>query len=283
MTRAIKLAMSMFALAVISACGVEQANPSDDDVAAVSQADTATSPDDSGSAPQWVTVGTAPAGSIIETLRGTKDLAGNCNFKINMTLAPGEPAVQGDQLRIDVANCVTEIAVTRGDLAVAAIPPAESATATDQGNPVGGSGGSTGDVVPLAYVESRGHLRTYWEDPVGLDVNGVKNTVDWKWNGVNCLSPGWGSYAYDWYSPSGWALKDNNWQNVYDCSRQTSSSYVHYRNGLFCLTIDTHTYYDRNTIRGRWDGYLLAEWNTWNSGGCTGLLSFHYNFRRDLN
>ena len=62
-----------------------------------------------------------------------------------------------------------------------------------------------------------------------------------------------------------------------------SSSYAHFRNGIFCLTIDTHTYYDRNNAYGKYNGYLVGQVTWRKSGGCTGLLSFHSRLVRTLN
>ncbi|MEG3627222.1 hypothetical protein [Streptomyces poriticola] len=67
----------------------------------------------SGSADAWVTVGTPPPGSTLQTVQGTRDRDGNCAFALSAVLAPGETAVRGDQVRVDPATCVTEVAVTR--------------------------------------------------------------------------------------------------------------------------------------------------------------------------
>jgi hypothetical protein len=60
------------------------------------------------------------------------------------------------------------------------------------------------------------------------------------------------------------------------CSQSESSSYVHFRNNIFCAFVDTHTYYDRNYVFGKPNGSLAWQWNTRKSGGCTSLLSFHH-------
>jgi hypothetical protein len=231
---------------------------------------------------QWVIVGKAPVGSTIEKVRGTKDEAGHCQFKFPMTLAPGEQGMRGDQVRIDPENCLTEIAVTRGKAATPSVPPAESSVSMNRGERPRGTGGELGNNA-TAFIQSRGYLRTFWEDPIFIDLNGVKNEVDWFWNNTGCLVPNLGGRTYDWFTPSGWNLLAENWQNVFNCSLQSSSSFAHFRNGIFCLGADSDTVYDRNTVRGSWDGFLYGESFTVFSGPCTVLASFHYDFQRTLN
>ena len=137
-------------------------------------------------------------------------------------------------------------------------------------------------ITPATTYHSAGYYKSYFEDPVGLDVNSVRNGTDWYWNYI-CVSNPYGSYAYGWYSPSGWRLRDNNWSNTYNCDRTHVTSYVHYSNGVFCATIDTHTYYNRNHVYGWYDGWLLGAVTWQKSGGCTYLLSFHAFLRRTLN
>jgi len=280
----------LLAFATISACAVTESDGAMDSDAANSRRGTHLeeraahiSSEQSESTEQWVTVGTAPAGSTIENVRGTKDEAGRCQFKILMALAPGEQGMTGDQVRIDPENCVTEVAVTRGKSATPSTSPAESSISANRGERPQGIGVELGDTNILAFIQSRGYLRTFWEDPIFIDLNGVKNEVDWFWDNASCLVPNLGGFAYDWFTPSGWNLLASNWQNVFNCSLQTSSSFAHFRNGIFCLGADSDTVYDRNTVHGSWDGTLYAEWFTVFSGPCTVLASFHYDFQRTLN
>ncbi len=94
-----------------------------------------------------------------------------------------------------------------------------------------------------------------------------------------------GTRDYGWYSTSGWGLKENNFFCRYENSQTQvrSSSYAHFKNGIFCAFIDTHTYYDRNNAYGKANGYLVGTVNAYKKGGCTGLLSFHTQLRRTLN
>ncbi|CAL9445154.1 hypothetical protein SUDANB58_02335 [Streptomyces sp. enrichment culture] len=235
--------------------------------------------------PAWVTVGTAPPGSTLETVQGTKGRDGSCAFAFALSLAPGEKAVRGDQVRVDPARCVTEVAVTRDAAASAATPAAPGASVeTKRARPTsrGTATRESRDEV-RAYTRSRGHLRTSWRDASGREAHAVRNDVDWNWNAQNCVTPNWGGYGYNWSTADGWKLRKDDWRNVYDCSRQSSSSAVHYGNdGVFCPDQATDAHYDRSTVHGTWDGRLEGEWKSWIAGGCADRLAFHHELRRSL-
>ena len=63
----------------------------------------------------------------------------------------------------------------------------------------------------------------------------------------------------------------------YTCARSVSSSYAKFRNGTFCLTVDTYNTYDRNNIWGQENGGFTWSYNVTKSGGCTALLSVHHS------
>ncbi|MEU0739067.1 hypothetical protein [Streptomyces sp. NPDC006134] len=235
--------------------------------------------------PAWVTVGTAPPGSTLETVRGTKNRDGSCAFTFALSLAPGEKAVRGDQVRVDPARCVTEVAVTRDAAASDKTPAASGASVRREQvrpTPQGTVTRETRDE-PRAYVRARGHLRTSWRDTSGREAHAVRNDVDWNWNAQNCVTPNWGGYGYNWSTGDGWELRADDWRNVYDCSRQTSSSAVRYgNNGVFCPGQATDAHYDRSTVHGTWDGRLEGEWKSWIAGGCADRLAFHHELRRSL-
>ncbi|MFF5255746.1 hypothetical protein ACFY4K_27395 [Streptomyces leeuwenhoekii] len=241
--------------------------------------------------PAWVTVGTAPPGSTLQTVQGTKDDGGGCAFDVRLSLAPGEKAVRADQIRIDPARCVTEMAVTR-DIATApatatATAPAGTAVESKRAAPTPAARESRearkAREGARAYVRSRGHYRTSWRDSAGREANAVRTDVDWSWNGQDCVLPGWGAYSYVWSTADGWQLGANDWRNVHDCDRQTSSSAVHYGNdGVFCPGADTDVYYDRTTVHGTREGRLESEGKSRVDGGCADRLAFHHELIRSL-
>lgn len=62
-----------------------------------------------------------------------------------------------------------------------------------------------GEALSAAAAVPRKHAwhRTFWEDPPGIDVNGVKVNVRWSYDG-RCTHDSSHWTDYDWFSPSGW-------------------------------------------------------------------------------
>jgi hypothetical protein len=216
-------------------------------------------------------------------VRGTRLAAGGCQYSGSASVAPGETAVEQDEIAEDPATCT--MTLVEGRPATVPAAPNPPGTSTKSGHaiaspaPVGAR-----SLARVSSTHSAGYSKTRFEDPVGIDVNSVKNAVDWVWNGSS-VSNGSCSYAYGWLSGDGWGLHENNFFCRYDGSplQLHSSSYVHYKNGIFCIGFDTDTYYNRNNAYGQRNGTLLGTWNTSKSGPCSGLLSVHNQVVRTLN
>jgi hypothetical protein len=162
----------------------------------------------------------------------------------------------------------------------------------DSGTPAGGSsvtGGSaarltsgaeaSGGAAALATTHSAGYYKSWFEDPVGLDLNRVTDTADWYWNGSR-VSNAHGSYTYWWFSTDGWRKNADNFSCTYasDMSYVTANSYVDYRH-----PIGTWCKYNRNDVRGHGNGNLTGSC-TWSKGGTgSSLLSFKAEIKRTLN
>ena len=222
------------------------------------------------------------AGAQEATLVGSVDVDGTCVIPVGSALPPQNTVASVDETAFNPDLCQSKVLISATDDAEDT-PDSAQKDEGDAAAEIGTSANGT-DAAILA-TRSAGYYKSYYEDPVQLDVNSVTNSTTWSWNGSSVLSsPGpVGGYHYGWFKGSGWSLKENNWQNTYTSNQTTSSSYVHYRNGTFCATIDTHTYYDRNNVHGRKDGWLLGNVNARKKGGCTSLLSFHTKLKRTKN
>jgi hypothetical protein len=223
--------------------------------------------------------------AVTATLKGERVAPGLCKYTSTLKLAPGEQAVQEDSIAIDDSSCT--MTVQRGTPAFVIDDAGAPGLSEKQGGAAATSAPTAQNsalAVAASAVHSAGYYKSYYEDPVGIDVNSVRNNVDWYWNGSYVYN-GYCSYNYGWYSPSGWGLKENDFFCRYENSQNQvrSSSHVHFKNGIFCAFIDTHTYYDRNNAYGKYNGYLTGTVNAYKQGGCTGLLSFHTLLRRTLN
>jgi hypothetical protein len=236
--------------------------------------------------------------AVTATVKGERVAPGTCKYSSSLQLAPGEQAIREDSIAFDDASCT--MTVVRGTPADPSQPEGAPDATTAESDPAawsykeGGAAATGASSAPgvdsasattaLAAVHSAGYHKSYYEDPVGIDVNSVRNNVNWYWNGSYVYN-GYCSYHYGWYSTSGWGLKENNFFCRYENSQTQvrSSSYVHFKNGIFCAFIDTHTYYDRNNAYGKYNGYLVGTVSAYKQGGCTGLLSFHHFLKRTLN
>lgn len=228
----------------------------------------------------------APTGPDVQVVvvHGTPDADLDCVFDFEPSLAPGEDSIMADELTFTPSTCTSTYAVRSFDIdAGPATGPTGEDLSRDGTGVAVAPGTATLSAITSSGTHSAGYMKSYYEDPAQIDVNSVNNATDWYWTG-SCINTVYGSYHYGWYSRSGWELKESNWHNYYyGCTNSESSSYVHYRNGKFCASVDTHTYYNRNVVRGYYNGYLRGAVSAAKKGGCTGFLSFHYKLKRTLN
>ncbi|HSR22675.1 MAG TPA: hypothetical protein VLW53_03925, partial [Candidatus Eisenbacteria bacterium] len=221
----------------------------------------------------------APAGSTTDTVTGTSDGAGGCTFTLTTSLAPGSTVKRVDELSYSASTCTSKLAYTSGTYAAA--DTADASNVSNSGLVASTLSGTAPAVTAATTIHSAGYLNSWFRDPAYITVNSVRNSTDWHWNGSCTVSPVYGSYHYTWFA--GWVKKSSNWNNYYTCYQSTSSSYVHYHDGAFCAFTDTEVYYNRNTVHGRYNGYLVGNVSWYKSGHCSGLLSFHDYLKRTLN
>jgi hypothetical protein len=124
------------------------------------------------------------------------------------------------------------------------------------------------------YRRSAGYLKSFWEDPPQFDVNSVRNSVDFRYGGGCVHNPIEFAANYGWMSQSGWERLGNDWSRGADCASAGSSSFVHFKNKVFCASIDTNVWYNRNTIYGYPNGAMRGKVHSEKRGGCVRLLSF---------
>nr|WP_042189181.1 hypothetical protein [Kibdelosporangium sp. MJ126-NF4]CEL18708.1 hypothetical protein [Kibdelosporangium sp. MJ126-NF4]CTQ98192.1 hypothetical protein [Kibdelosporangium sp. MJ126-NF4] len=223
----------------------------------------------------------AIAGAEEVTLQGSFTQFGECEIPLSSSLAPDASVTAIDETAHNPETCTSKALVSTTDTADEVPEEAEK----DEGDSNTELGSGTLGDVGIQAVRSAGYYKSYYEDPVQIDVTSVTNSTEWSWNGSSVLSKPVprGGYHYGWFKGSGWGKKENNWTNVYSSYQTTSSSYVHYKNGVFCAPWDTHNTYNRNNVHGRKDGYLLGSVKANKSGGCTKLLSFHTKLKRTKN
>jgi hypothetical protein len=215
------------------------------------------------------------------TVRGVP-IDGGCQFSGQETAGNDPRPVLERSVALDTTTCAMVVErgyvpaehvekVSDGAHEAGAAPGVSSST--EYGTPASEQDAGTDEAGIMLTRRREAWHRTWWRDPPGIVVNSVKTNVRWTYD-WSCTSNGNYWTDYTWFSGSGWSKQASNTQIFNGCIAQTTSSYAHFRNGIFCFTIDTHAYYDRTVISGRIDGSYLMSWNTWVSGGCTSLLSF---------
>jgi hypothetical protein len=231
------------------------------------------------------------------TMQGESAPDGSCVFSGELVLAPGSRAVEERETAINPSTCQMRLErgtppadAIAGEADGATSPQGTAKDGEGQSSPESATGGSGGEVsIAAAARRSAGFHRTWWEDPANFDVNSVRNSTDWHWNGSDVVGPVYGGYRYWWLTESGWELRGNDWNNFYTSYQTTSSSYAHFRNGYFCTAAygqyqpPTHTYYDRNAVHGRYNGDLVGTWRSWTDGGCESFLHRRNQLVRTLN
>jgi hypothetical protein len=144
----------------------------------------------------------------------------------------------------------------------------------------GSAQGAEDGVRILTHARYRSFIRQWYEEPAQQSVGEVTNTVRWR-PSATCASPTTGedtvNYRLDWLEQTGWRLIDHEWRRGFNCDRVLSHSIVHYRNGVFCATIDTDVFFDKNRVEGLPGGSTRWVWEARKFGGCSALLSYHRN------
>ncbi|GAA2115237.1 hypothetical protein GCM10009802_15140 [Streptomyces synnematoformans] len=117
-----------------------------------------------------------------------------------------------------------------------------------------------------------GSIKVNVEDPPQIDVTTTKSMLTWSTDSAYLYSDH--SSEWGWYSPTGWERKEDFYAFINDGNVAWTNTIGKYRNGAFCLTIDTWTHHKETLFEGWYDGswYWSYEVDKW--GGCTALLSY---------
>lgn len=147
---------------------------------------------------------------------------------------------------------------------------------------LGGSTDSHHDSASALTLESHltldGSIKIYYEDPPRIDVTSVTTKISWNKNS-SCITATHKTSHWGWYSPSGWERREHRSNTEPDlCSEAWRNTYGKYRNGKFCLTIDTWTRLSATYVVYNSGNAVKASWSANKWGGCTFLLSFRKHF-----
>jgi hypothetical protein len=196
-------------------------------------------------------------------------------FSFSGTAAPGSPAVEWDEVAFDPATCA----------AVYAVGPVQDADGPGDASDAAGAGDSPGN--SGAHGKPQGvdptsafYLKTFYEDPVGIDVTSLRNDVEWTYNYTCNSSYKWKRNAH-WYTLSGWFLRYVNDRPSLGCSNAISNSDALMENDPFCAPESVYTHYNYNhEVDGKPNGSVVYSWNDYvdsTFGICYRLLSHHHS------
>lgn len=187
--------------------------------------------------------------------QGQRIADGSCAFETVLELEPNENAVAEQDLGYNFVTC--EAWVEQGTP-----PPDAVAEWTADSDPMR----------PADEYRSGGYFKTWWKDPVKLQLNSVTNWTYWHWDGSCVRTPvqRWPSYRHA--SWSGWSRRADNWNAFLGCASTGNNSYAHYLNSQFCHGADTETFYDRNRHWGNKYGKMGGGVITWARGACLSLI-----------
>ncbi len=131
---------------------------------------------------------------FVETIGRQLPLSGDaygCEFALpKLYLAPHEMAKEARAVSMDHVSCTAVFEVGTPQ----SVDPLAWRGSEDETNSTGASSRATSS--------SSGYYIVWWEDPVDLDVNSVKTSIDWEWDG-SCATWSQGTANYWWQSWTG--------------------------------------------------------------------------------
>jgi hypothetical protein len=264
--------------------------------------------------------------AVVRSVKGVRDASGTCQFDSTVTASRERPAVLGRTRAAHLTECliVREVGVPPADVvarydAEQALDPGagdatatlneespDSADTTDEVTPDVGAGspptpGVDGDASPgsvcapgcrdAEVVSITGYYRTWYEDPLFIDVSTLRQEIFWSTEGVRgCVRSTSGSLSSSLFEQTGWVLNRSNRRAGYVCSRAYSSAYGKFTNEYFCdvvseisplppgihfIVAPARTFFNRAVARGYNSGNLTGNTRHSKKGGCSELLVFN--------
>jgi hypothetical protein len=139
---------------------------------------------------------------------------------------------------------------------------------------------SKADPTKAASVKTEAaYIKTFYEDPVGIDVTSLRNDVEWGFNGSEDTFYKWKERS-TWYIPSGWGL--NSWGDrpYLEKFAAVSNSHADMENNVFCAGFHVWTHYNyKHEVWGGISGVAQWEWHDADAGApCVELLSHHVQY-----
>jgi hypothetical protein len=209
-------------------------------------------------------------GAVVVTEQGVR-IDDECEFKTEQEGMAGNASVLVvTELSFDPNTCTRNLA--RAEYASNLVPANVRASLDKNPDFVEDANGSYPDHGGIGTQATwSASLKVNVEDPPQIDVTTTHSFLTWNSRGGSSHTSRWG-----WFRASGWGRVSHSHNHYNGVTFASTNTVAHYRNGIFCATIDTHTYHDQTYWRGHFNGAWYWSYRVRKSGGCTGLLHYEY-------
>lgn len=217
-------------------------------------------------------------------IQGQRTGDGGCVFTgvDTVSLSEGEDRVtlRTQELAYDPSTCRSLIETG----VPAALPPLNESTEESRSIQDSASASTPTGFGILTHATYRAFQRLWYEEPAQQSVGEITNVAQWTPDDT-CASPTGGqdeiTTTVDHLEQTGWRQISHEW-NVSDpaiaftCERVLSDARAHFKNMIFCITVDTDVFYDTNRVEGLpgTPGTARFTWSARKFGGCSALLAF---------
>lgn len=201
-------------------------------------------------------------------LQGARLPDGGCSFR-SPTLTATTPGtvVLLKELQYNPATCQSLVAhgrVAGASTGILTPPTPQTVTSADAISAGIGVGG---------WTTHAGYHRSWFEDPLRIDVNVVRTHVQWAENGSRVSTTSYdGSHRLEWLNGTGWYSVSSSLEKFASQQSIHIRSYAHFKNPGFCALFTTHTYHNHNNVFGWYNGQLTGYVNWSKTSGCSWLL-----------
>lgn len=214
--------------------------------------------------------------ATVTQLQGQAVDGRGCRYSGTERVRPGAVPVGMVVVEREVAHnlATCQLRMERGVVPAGSLAAADGRQDSREAFPAGEAGVST-------RASTGAYHRTYYEDPVTIDVTGARAELRWSYN-WSCVTNSWDHVGrWDWFTPSGWVREAHSVNAYRDCNGATTIVYGRFRNTPFCWPLPpTYNEYDVTVVKGQRDGSYWMQWNAYKWGGCNELLSFHRSHGR---
>lgn len=221
-----------------------------------------------GEAPEWTK-------TRREIVLGERGPGGSCSVTLELYLAPDESAIAARELAFDPKNCrsLVEFGVP-GSTSDAGVRPGMVRQTFDLLPAPSRRAPAPEPVQTDSVHTSAGQFYVKIEDPPEWNVDSVRQTLEWDWDGSNAVL-GSASVDLDYLTLTGWFINQHNSWADDAGSYAIVHTQAEFKNWLFCVPfLSTTTKHWPQYMHGWSDGGLSANVTRQKSGDCADLLSF---------